>query len=270
MTKYNLMKFKISPFRTLKHPVVFYLRKIQMFITIMQRGKFFENILPEIMRVTVLVVSVVLIALISVDTFSDSADFLRRIGLYSRFQTWICFIYMADFFVELFAAQHRTRYFLTHLLYLIISIPYSLIISRLGIHVGDTFAYILHFMPTARAAVALAIVVSYVSRNKVIGLFASYLSMMVLVVYFSSLLFYSREGGGVNPAVTSYWVSLWWCLLQSTTLGASFYAVTAVGKAIAMVTSVMGVLMFPLFTVYLSSMVKKYLASHTLPSKKNS
>ena len=44
------------------------------------------------------------------------------------------------------------------------------------------------------------------------------------MVYFSSLIFFLYEGAGANPDVVSYWTALWWCVLQATTLGASFYA----------------------------------------------
>lgn len=211
------------------------------------------------LRIAVLVASVGLIVLISIDVFTQGLDFPFT-GLYMKCQVPVCILYLADFFVELFFSGHRGKYLSRHWFYFLISIPYSWIVQRLGLHPTGVEAYILHFMPTLRATFALAIVVGFVSKNPVIGLFASYASILLLAIYFSSLIFFLHEGGGINPGVNSYWAALWWCCLQATTLGASFYAMTTVGKAIAMALSVMGMLMFPLFTVYVTQMVKKYLA----------
>ncbi|MDE5979033.1 MAG: potassium channel family protein, partial [Muribaculaceae bacterium] len=84
----------------------------------------------------------------------------------------------------------------------------------------------------------------------------SYLSIMLLTVYFAGLIFYEREQP-VNPGVTSYWDAFWWCSLEATTLGSSLNPVTLAGKLLAVVLSLMGIVMFPLFTVYLSSLILK-------------
>ncbi|MDE5625125.1 MAG: potassium channel family protein [Muribaculaceae bacterium] len=77
---------------------------------------------------------------------------------------------------------------------------------------------------------------------------------MLLTVYFAGLIFYEREQP-VNPGVTSYWDAFWWCSLEATTLGSSLNPVTLAGKLLAVVLSLMGIVMFPLFTVYLSSLI---------------
>lgn len=209
------------------------------------------------LRIAVLLVSAGVIVLISLDVFAPGVSVFAG-GMYSRVQLWVCMLYLLDFFVELWVSENRRHYLATHFLYFLISIPYTFISESFGIDYGPVASSVLHFMPTARAALALAIVVGYVSSNRIIGLFASYVSILLLVVYFSSLIFFECEKG-VNPGVESYWTSLWWCMLQATTLGASFYARTIVGKSVAIVLSCMGILMFPIFTVYLTSMVKKYI-----------
>jgi hypothetical protein len=82
---------------------------------------------------------------------------------------------------------------------------------------------------------------------------------MALVVYFSSIIFYAKEAA-VNPSVTSYGISLWWCCLEATTLGAPFSPVTVIGKVLACIVSLLGIVMFPLFTVYLSDLVTRILS----------
>ncbi|MBD5233805.1 MAG: two pore domain potassium channel family protein [Bacteroidales bacterium] len=211
-----------------------------------------------ILRIAVLIVSVGIIALISVDAFHPHFSIFSP-GLYMASQPYVCTIFLIDFFASLLYATHKRSYFFRHILFFIISIPYTWILSHLNIHPAGIWSYILHFLPTLRAVLALAIVMGFVSTNKLIGLFASYITILLLAIYFSSVVFYLHEGA-TNPGITSYWRALWWCVLQATTLGASFYALTTVGKAIAMIVSVMGVMMFPLFTVYLTQFVRKYIS----------
>lgn len=208
------------------------------------------------LRFLVLVASIAIIIMISVDAFHPHFNFLSP-STYMAVQPAVCGIYLADFFASLAYSERKWHFFATHFVMFLISIPFTWLLSLADIHLTGIWAYVLHFVPTLRAVLALTIVVGFVSKNKVIGLFASYVTILILVVYFSSVIFYLREGS-VNSGVTSYWAALWWCMLQATTLGASFYAQTTVGKAIAMVLSALGVMMFPLFTVYLSQMMKKY------------
>ena len=104
----------------------------------------------------------------------------------------------------------------------------------------------------------MALVISYVSTSKIVGIFWSYVSIVFLMVYFASLIFFEQEQP-VNPDITDYWSSLWWCSLEATTIGAPVNPVTVAGKILAAVLSGMGVIMFPLFTVYLGDIVTKYL-----------
>lgn len=221
----------------------------------------------NVLRAAVVVVSLLLIVLISVDVFRPGFIPLDP-HAYNRAQLPACVVYLADYFIELWLSPSRRRYFLHNLLTLLICIPYSAILQAIGVHPGGLPGYIIHYMPTLRAVLAIAVLTRFVSSNRLVGIFASYLIILVMAVYFASLVFYIWEGG-VNPAVKNYWDSLYWCMLQTTTLGASFYAVTTAGKAVAMIISVMGLLLFPLFTVYLTDTVKKYTARNDSSSKGN-
>lgn len=215
----------------------------------------------RIVRVLVVLASALLVAAISVDAFSSGGDLLLR-GFYGSVQVPVCLVFLIGFFTGMYASPHRLRYFFGHLPVLLFSIPYTAIIAAAGIHLDATAATVLHYVPTVRAVMALVILVEFISRNRMVGLFLSYVLILSLMVYFSSLIFFLYEGGGANPDVVSYWTALWWCILQATTLGASFYACTTVGKAVAMALSATGVMMFPVFTVYFTGVVRKYLDSY--------
>ena len=217
-----------------------------------------RHIILTTIRMAVLVVSFALIVLISLDAFNTGIQFLKN-DLYMKLQVPICILFLVDFFVGLAFSDDRRGYLKRNWLFFLVSIPYTALIHAIGLHVDGTWGYVLHFVPTPRATLAVAIVIGFVSTNKVIGLFASYLAIMVIAIYFSSLIFFLYEGGGVHPGVTCYWSALWWCSLEATTLGAPYYAITFIGKILAILMSGMGILLFPLFTVYLTQVVRRYI-----------
>ena len=203
-------------------------------------------------HVTVLILSVLLIVYISYDTFRN-IPFLKN-KRYMDFQLFVCIVFIIDFFVELFLADDKWNYIKRRLLFLILSIPYLNIINHYQIALDSEAIYFVRFIPMARGALALAIVLGYISHNKITSIFASYLSIMVLITYFSSLIFFEREYP-VNSMVTSYWSALWWGCMQVTTLGCDIYPITVAGKILCIVLSLMGMIMFPLFTVYLTNVI---------------
>ncbi len=219
-----------------------------------------KEIILKILRIATILAAVSLIGVMSVDAFHIESDFIRQ-SLYSRMQVPVCIVFLLDFFVNLYFAQKRSLYFRQNVLFLIFSIPYSFILIHTGVQLHGVGAYLLHLIPTLRAIMAMWILVRALAKNALLGFLLSYIGVMLLMVYFGSIIFYIYEGHGANPDVTSYWSALLWSSLQATTLGASFYACTTAGKAVAITLSSFGVMMFPVFTVYLTGIVRKYIAS---------
>lgn len=201
------------------------------------------------MNLIVLILSVILIVYISIETFRKT-DFLQDHS-YMTFQFWVCIFFIIDFFVGMFYAGDKWLYFRHRIIFLILSIPYLNIINQMDITLGHDAIYFIRFVPLARGALALSIVIGYLSSNAVSSLFACYIVIMVLVGYFCSLIFYQRELG-VNPQVESYWTAVWWTAMNLTTVGCYINPVTVAGKIVAVILPVLGMIMFPLFTVYLT------------------
>ena len=84
----------------------------------------------------------------------------------------------------------------------------------------------------------------------------SYITMLMATVYFASLIFFVLEHK-VNPMVTDYWSALWWAFMDVTTVGSNIYAVTPTGKILSVVLAALGMMMFPIFTVYVTSLVQQ-------------
>ena len=60
---------------------------------------------------------------------------------------------------------------------------------------------------------------------------------------------------GVNPEVNSYWTALWWSGMNLSTVGCNISPMTVAGKIVAVVLPMSGMIIFPLFTVYLTNYV---------------
>lgn len=217
-----------------------------------KHGERVRHILLSTCNSTVLILSVLLVVWISIDTF-NKVDYLAN-RPYMTFQLWVCIFFMIDFIVGLIYAENRKKYFKRRFLFLFLSIPFLNIIDLLQWNPGPDALYFLRFIPLARAALAMSIVMGYLSSNAVTSMCVSYMTIIFFITYFCSLIFFQRESG-VNPAVDSYWTALWWSAMNMTTVGSSIVPVTPAGKIVEVILPICGMIMFPLFTVYLTNYV---------------
>lgn len=213
-----------------------------------------RRIVMGTMNFIVLILSLILIVWISIDTF-NKIQFLDN-PRYMTFQLWVCIVFIVDFFIGLYFSPHRWHYFRHRLFFLLLSIPYLNTISALHIDLSPDALYFVRFIPLARGALALSIVVGYLSKNAVTSLFMSYIAILLMVVYFCSLIFFEREHG-VNPQVETYWTALWWSAMNASTVGCYINPMTIAGKIAAVVLPISGMIIFPLFTVYLTDFVQR-------------
>lgn len=218
--------------------------------------KRYRPIIYTILNWVVLTLSLALIVYVSVIAFRG-VEFMRDRN-YMTFQLWVCVIFIVDFFIELYLADHKWRYVRRRIVFLLLSVPYLSIADVLNLSFTPEALYFARFIPLARGALALSIVVGYVSANRLTNIFASYVVVLIAIVYFGSLIFFEREYG-VNPEVHSYLSALWWACSDATTTGCTIYPVTAAGKIVSAVLAVMGMMMFPLFTVVITSAVRSRL-----------
>ena len=190
-----------------------------------------------ILHILILLMSLFLVISISIDTFHN-IPFLNQ-GSYLKIQFWICMFFLFDFLLEFFLSKEKGRYFTSHFIFLLVSIPYLNIIDFYHITFSPEISYFLRFIPLLRGGYALAIVVGWLSGSKASGLFTSYITMLMATVYFASLIFFVLEHK-VNPMVTDYWSALWWAFMDVTTVGSNIYAVTPTGKILSVVLAALG------------------------------
>lgn len=216
-----------------------------------------QNVL-NFLHIIVLVLSVLLIVTISVDTFRNIR--YNSEPEFVKFEFWICIVFLVDFFFEMAVARNKGAFFLRNILFFLVSVPYLPLLKYFDVHIGHTADYVLRFVPFLRGGYALALVVSWFINNRAASLFVTYLTTLFSGVYFSSLIFYVFEHDP-NALVTKYTDALWWALMDCTTVGSNIVAVTPVGRVLSVLVAALGMMMFPIFTVYITSVITRYHSS---------
>ena len=206
------------------------------------------------LHVLILVLSIFLVVRISLDTFHNEAFYLEP--KFIRFQFWICVVFLLDFFIEFFLSGNKWKYIRNRFIFFLVSIPYNSIISFYDWSFSPQVTYALHYIPLIRGGYAMSIVVSWFTYNRATGLFMSYLATLIFTIYFASLAFYVFEHH-VNPLVKNYDDALWWACMDATTVGSNIEAVTPVGRILSVLLAALGMMMFPIFTVYVTNLLTK-------------
>ncbi len=215
-------------------------------------------------HLVVILLSILLITLITLDTLRD-ISFLAN-ETYLKVQFWCCVVFEIDILLEMIFSQDRWRYLRTHVLFILISIPYLNIIHYLNWYVAPEWQYLLRFVPMIRAAYVFAIVTGATTSSRFVNtMLSTYMMVLVMIVYFCSLTFFVSEHY-VNPMVTDYWSSLWWSIMSLTTAGSSIHAVTPTGHVLGVVLSAAGLILFPVFTVFLTNKFSDEKPSSSQPS----
>lgn len=211
--------------------------------------------LYSMLHVVVLLLSIFLVITISIDTFHN-VKFWKQ-SEFMRVQFWICIFFLADFFIEFFLAEKKWRYLVTHILFFIVSIPYLAIFAHFEWKFSPQVTYLIQYIPLVRGGYAMAIVVGWFSYNRATGLFFTYLFTLLATVFFASLVFFLFERN-VNNLVVDYYSALWWASMDVTTVGSNIEAVTPVGRVLSVVLAALGMMMFPIFTVYITNIIQRH------------
>lgn len=204
------------------------------------------------LHLAVIAGSIGLIAFISYDTFSN-ISFIEN-QRYLEAQFWICLLFLADIIVEILITPRKWHYILTHIFFILIAIPYINILNYFGVKLSGELVYFIRFIPMLRAAYVLAIIAGALSSNRISSMFIAYIALLLSIVYFASMMFYVEEHN-VNPDCTSYPQALWWAIMCMTTAGSYVGEYTITGKVLSVILSGGGLILFPVFTVYITHAV---------------
>ena len=166
----------------------------------------------------------------------------------------VCSIALIDIWLHWREAHFSAQFLWRNIVWILLSIPYLNFARWFGVHMSNETLLILKAIPLIRGFWSVGTVVGWLAKKPVRHLFFAYLFAVLVFTYFSALLFYNYELG-VNPKVTNFGNSLWWAWMGVTTVGAEIFPVAAIGKFLAVCLPALGMVMFPLFTIYMSDVI---------------
>ncbi|MGE4337121.1 MAG: ion channel [Pigmentiphaga sp.] len=217
--------------------------------------KKWERDVVRLLNVVGVLLSVVLIISLTIETFSKPS--VAEKALYLEIQFLICIYFLIDFLILFCISRNKKAFLSRHFIMIFVAIPYLNILESFPISLSENAMYLIRFIPIARGGVALVVLVNMVVKKSVTTMFISYIIIFFSMIYFQTLIFYVFESG-VNPQMTSYSDAVWWAAMTVTTLGSSILPVTTIGKASATTLAVVGMTTFPIFTVYVTSLVQGF------------
>lgn len=170
-------------------------------------------------------------------------------SLYLRVQADVCLLFLLDFSLGWLLSHERSRYFVRHLAYLLLSIPWLNLVTWSGVELPRTAAVVVGMLPLSLPVMAMYFLLEWIDEIKIHRLFFTYSLGMVLFTYLAALIFYEVEAES-NSGLHGFGDALWWAGVNLTTAGASLIPTTAVGKILSVLLPLAGMLFLPIFTTY--------------------
>lgn len=202
-------------------------------------------------RLINLIAGVALLVGISIEVLTG--DHQSYSAWYMWLQLAVCIIFMIDFAAAMMATDKNSRrWFWLNLLFFIISIPYLNILSWLNVVPHRGVAIAVAALPLLRSFVAMGVVVWWFIAGKVSRIFVAYLFTVVCFTYLAALIFYDYEVL-VNEKLHGFGNAFWWAWMNTTTVGAAIFPVTTIGKVLAVLLPSLGMMFFPIFTIYVTN-----------------
>lgn len=203
------------------------------------------------MRVINLLAGTILIVALSIEILTG--NHLTYSDWYLWLQFAICIIFILDFAHALFVGGKDYRSGFTNLILLLISIPYLNILHWANITPERDCAIIVSALPLIRAFVAMGVVVQWILKGRATRIFGAYIITVVGFTYLAALMFFDYEVN-INPHLHNFGNALWWAWMNVTTVGAAIFPVTAIGKVLAVILPSLGMMFFPIFTIYVTNL----------------
>lgn len=203
----------------------------------------------NVLNTVSLAASVVLLVSISIEVADRADDLLSE--RYRVLQLVVCSIFFVTAIFRLLIPEYRRRHWFRDTLFALASIPYINILEWSGVELHGRYERVVAFAPVVISVMATVVILEWLIDGRKRRLMAAYILTVIMFTYISALLFYDCEMG-VNSRLNGFGDALWWAWMNVTTVGAEIFPVTAIGKVICVVLPVVGMMFFPIFTVYIS------------------
>ncbi|MBR0394608.1 MAG: two pore domain potassium channel family protein [Alistipes sp.] len=210
----------------------------------------------RITNILTLVASILLLVALSAEIIYPR-ELATFSGTFTVATLVVCIIYCFDFFVLMANAKRPWRFLLRNFGVLLLSIPFHWIADKLGFKPNHTTEMVMSGLVMLRSVLAMYITLRWLISRRTTRLLWVYVATVLLCTYFASLLFYEYEAP-VNPSVRGFSDALWWAGMNLTTVGAEIFPVTPLGKLICVLLPILGAAIFPVLTVYITSLYERH------------
>ncbi len=207
-----------------------------------------------IVRIIVLVAAASLVVVASVDVF-HSLSFFSSAGAV-KLQRAICLIMLGELLLEFFMADNKWRYAVWHMPFVLLCIPYSSLLGNRLESLPEALYFVLQLLPVLRSIFVLGDLLRALRFGSIVSLSGAYVTLLAAILYFSSLIFFVAEYGH-NPEVHSFRSAVYWAVMSMTTTGCNITETTAAGEVVAVVLAATGLVLFPVFTVYVAAAIAR-------------
>jgi voltage-gated potassium channel len=171
----------------------------------------------------------------------------------------ICLFFLGDFFYFLSKADDKWTYFKKRWIDFLSSIPFVGVFRMLRITRIVRFVKLLKLLKLLKGGKGLIPIVRWLLGNKLRNLLVSYILILVIVLFYSSLAFYSFEKD-LNPNINEFFDAFWWAFITVTSVGyGDIFPITKIGKVIAMILTLSGMGLFSVVTAELSAKFITYI-----------
>jgi voltage-gated potassium channel len=171
------------------------------------------------------------------------------IDLINIFDLIICVIFLGDFFFFLWKSEDKKNYLKVHWIDFIASIPFMTFMRIFRL------VRVIRIVRLLRGVKGLIQIFKLLGTNKLQNVLISYIIVLILVMGYSSLAFYTFEKG-INNNVNSLFDAFWWAFITTTTVGyGDIYPVTTQGRIISMVLALCGMGLFSLITAEITTVL---------------
>lgn len=211
-----------------------------------------KSMFLRLINILTLGASIMLLASLSVEIIYSHE--LAELGAtYSWSMFGVCLIFLVDIFAQMLHSPHPWRFLVNNSPVLLLSIPWHTLVQWFGVDLNHTWQMTMSGVVMLRAVVALYITLRWLIEGRATRLLGAYVATVVVCTYFAALFFYEYEAP-VNSSVQNFGDAVWWACMNMTTVGSSITPVTPLGKIICVILPIVGMAMFPVFTVYITSL----------------
>jgi len=221
-------------------------------LTFEQKKKYWE--------IFILSLSLYVIAELAVEIIYPFSQ--KAINYINHIDLLICAIFLGDFFFFLFHAgrdkedkKERTKdrldYLKWHWIDFLASIPFMTFMRAFRM------VRIIRIVRLLRGVKGLINIFRMLGTNRLHNILISYIIIMLLVMGYCSLAFYSFEKE-INANVNDLFDAFWWAFVSLTTIGyGDIYPVTTEGRIVGMVLAMAGIGLFSVITAQLTTVFFK-------------